>query len=126
MPDGEQGLQGHSKEALFECYLKPRRANDTHTVDIHYVGLQMQSIQMCNEKYDYNDYMILTYDDMEWCSVMISVPKIHVMKLRVMIFKLSIEIDNWRIKKDDFDFNFDFDCAFELSIETDKRRDWWR
>ena len=67
-----------------------------------------------------------TYDDMEWCSVMISVPKIHVMKLRVMIFKLSIEIDNWRIKKDDFDFNFDFDCAFELSIETDKRRDWWR
>src|SRR4029434_1349425 len=52
MPDGEQGLQGHSKEALFECYLKPRRANDTHTVDIHYVGLQMQSIQMCDEKYD--------------------------------------------------------------------------
>ena len=31
MPDGEQGLQGHSKETLFECYLKPRRANDTHT-----------------------------------------------------------------------------------------------
>src|SRR4029434_9215600 len=31
MPDGEQGLQGHSKEALFECYLKPRRANDTNT-----------------------------------------------------------------------------------------------
>ena len=53
MPDGEQGLQGHSKETLFECYLKPRRANDTHTVDIHYVGLQMQSIQMCDEKYDY-------------------------------------------------------------------------
>ena len=52
MPDGEQGLQGQSKEALFECYLKPRRANDTHTVDAHYVGLQMQSIQMCDEKYD--------------------------------------------------------------------------
>ena len=48
----EEGLQGHSKEALFECYLKPRRANDTHTVDTHYVGLQMQSIQMCDEKYD--------------------------------------------------------------------------
>ena len=31
MPDGEQGLQGHSKETLFECYLKPRRANDTHS-----------------------------------------------------------------------------------------------
>ena len=59
---------------------------------------------------------------MEWCSVMISVPKIHVIKLRVMILKLSIEIDNWQIKKDDFDF----DCDFELSIETDKRRDWWR
>ena len=59
---------------------------------------------------------------------MISVPKIHVIKLRVMILKLSIEIDNWRIKKGDFDFNFncDFDCDFELSIETDKRRDWWR
>ena len=27
---------------------------------------------------------------------MISVPKIHVIKLRVMILKLSIEIDNWR------------------------------
>ena len=27
---------------------------------------------------------------------MISVPKIHVMKLRVMILRLSIEIDNWR------------------------------
>ena len=58
MPDGEQGLQGHSKEALFECYLKPRRANDTHThthtltLDTHYVGLQMQSIQMCDVKYD--------------------------------------------------------------------------
>src|SRR4029434_9317633 len=54
MPDGEQCLQGHSKEALFECYLKLRRANDTHThtVDTHYVGLQMQSIQMCDEKYD--------------------------------------------------------------------------
>ena len=24
----------------------------THTVDTHYVGLQMQSIQMCEEKYD--------------------------------------------------------------------------
>jgi len=35
---------------------------------------------------------------------MISVPKIHVMKLRVMILKLSIEIDNWRIKKDDLWF----------------------
>ena len=59
---------------------------------------------------------------------MISVPKIHVIKLRVMILKLSIEIDNWRIKKGDFDFNLncDFDCDFELSIETDKRRDWWR
>ena len=34
---------------------------------------------------------------------MISVPEIHVMKLRVMILRLSIEIDNWRIKKDDFD-----------------------
>ena len=49
MPDGKQGLQGHSKETLFECYLKPRRANDTHAVDTHYVGLQMQSIQMCDE-----------------------------------------------------------------------------
>ena len=52
MPDGDQGLQGHSKETLFEFYLKPRQANDTHTVDAHYVGLQMQSIQMCDEKYD--------------------------------------------------------------------------
>ena len=33
MPDGEQGLQGHSKETLFECYLKPRRANDTNLGD---------------------------------------------------------------------------------------------
>ena len=31
MPDGEQGLQGHRKEVLFEWYLKTRRANDTHT-----------------------------------------------------------------------------------------------
>ena len=46
----------------------------------------------------------LTYDDTEWCSVMMSVPKIHVMKLRVMILRLSIEIDNWRIKKDDLWF----------------------
>ena len=65
MPDGKQGLQGHSKEALFECYLKPRRANDTHTVDIHYVGLQMQSIQMCDEKYDdiLNDRLMMIWSD---------------------------------------------------------------
>ena len=81
-----------SKEALFECYLKPRRANDTHTVDTHYVGLQ-ESIQMCDEKYD-DILKWLTYDDTEWCSVMMSVPKIHVMKLRVMILRLAIEIDN--------------------------------
>ena len=36
---------------------------------------------------------------------MISVPKIHVMKLRVMILKLSIEIDNWR--KDEMIWDFD-------------------
>src|SRR4029434_7287916 len=30
--DGGQGLQGHSKEALFECYLKTRRArSEEHT-----------------------------------------------------------------------------------------------
>ena len=60
MPDGEQGLQGHSKEALFECYLKPRRANDTQ-----YVGLQMQSIQMCDEKYDdiLNDWLMMIWND---------------------------------------------------------------
>src|SRR4029434_1637551 len=39
MPDGEQGLQGHSKEALFECYLKPRQANNTHTQLTKGVGL---------------------------------------------------------------------------------------
>ena len=76
----------------------------THTVDTHYVGLQMQSIQMCDEKYD--DILNDWHDDMEWCSVMISVPKIHVMKLKVMILRLSIEIDNWRIKKDDLWFWF--------------------
>ena len=52
---------------------------------------------------------------------MISVPKIHVMKLRVMILRLSIEIDE--LRKMICDFNCDFDCDSELSIETDKRRD---
>ena len=48
---------------------------------------------------------------------MISVPKIHVMKLRVMILRLSIEIAELR------KMICDFDCDFELSTETDKRRD---
>ena len=111
--------------ATCTCYVIPciRKMVTTmivKTVDAHYVSLQMQSIQMWWEIWWH--FKWLTYDDMEWCSVMMYVLKIHVMKLRVVILKLSIEIDNWRIKKDDFDF----DCDFELSIETDKRRDWWR
>ena len=37
----------------------------THTVDTHYVGLQMKSIQMCDEKYDdiLNDLLMMIWSD---------------------------------------------------------------
>ena len=51
---------------------------------------------------------------------MISVLKIHVMKLRVMILRLSIEIDELRKMICDFNCDCDYDCNFDYPLKRIK------
>ena len=63
-----------------------------NAVDTHYVSIQKQIIQEYDEK-NYNILNDLTYDDMEWCSVMISVLENPCEEAQSTDFELSIETD---------------------------------